>query len=290
MTFATKLPTSLQLKERVGLVVAAAGVSEAALSDLVPRQRDTERVMLALLRALRQCGLLAATWALLLGVAWPACAQPLVGKVVAVTDGDTIKVLTPKRVLIKVRLVEIDAPEKGQPWGKRSKEALSDLVFSRDVRIVAKGTDRYGRLLGRVYVGSSDVNAELIRQGAAWAYREYLTDRSLLRLESQARSARRGLWSLPASETLPPWEWRKGERQGNASAVVQSQRLAPIPFLSAAGNPPRESAAPIRCGAKRYCREMTSCDEARFYLRQCGLRSIDGDGDGRPCEKICSAR
>ena len=71
---------------------------------------------------------------------------------------------------------------------------------------MVQDTDRYGRTLGRVYVGGVDVNAEMIRQGAAWAYRQYLKDPSLLRLEAQARAAQRGLWGLPEAQRCPPWE------------------------------------------------------------------------------------
>jgi|tagenome__1003787_1003787.scaffolds.fasta_scaffold20941564_2 nuclease-like protein len=80
----------------------------------------------------------------------------------------------------KVRLAEIDTPESGQPYGSRARQALSDLAFGKSARVVAQDTDRYGRMVGRVYVGSLDVNAEMVRQGAAWVYRRYSHDASLL--------------------------------------------------------------------------------------------------------------
>lgn len=113
-----------------------------------------------------------------------------------------------------MRRVEIDAAESGQPYGSRAKQALSALVFGHDVRLVTKGLDRYGRTLARVFGGDLDVNAEMIRQGAAWAFRKYLTDQSLLALEEEARTARRGLWALPERERLPPWEWRAAKCAG----------------------------------------------------------------------------
>jgi endonuclease YncB( thermonuclease family) len=94
---------------------------------------------------------------------------------------------------VKVRLAEIDTPEARQPYGSRSRQALSDLAFGQQVRVVEQGRDRYGRVVGRVYRGSLDVNAEMVRQGAAWVYRHYNRDRSLLALEEEARAARRGL-------------------------------------------------------------------------------------------------
>jgi len=66
------------------------------------------------------------------------------------------------------------------------------------------GSGRYGRTVGRVYVGSEDVNAEMVKQGAAWVYRKYAKDPSLYRLEEQAKAARRGLWGLPEAQRRPP--------------------------------------------------------------------------------------
>jgi endonuclease YncB( thermonuclease family) len=204
-----------------------------------------------------------------------ARAPDLSGRVVAVADGDTLTLLDAQRRQIKIRLVEIDAPERGQPWGNRSKQVLSGLVFDRDVGVKVTGFDRYGRTLGRIYVGQMDVNAEMVRRGAAWVYGKYLTDQSLLRLESQAKSARRGLWSMPEGQTIAPWDWRSGVRGGVRPEGARAEvRLG---FLAG------------RCGSKQYCSEMASCTEARFYLNECRVLSLDGDGDGRPCERLCSA-
>jgi endonuclease YncB( thermonuclease family) len=106
---------------------------------------------------------------------------------------DTVTLLTGENERVCVRLTEIDAPERGQPWGKRAKEALSALVLSRAVRVAAAGLDRYGRTLGRVYVDGKNVNAEMVRTGDAWAYRQYPTGMSLLAVEGQAREGKRGL-------------------------------------------------------------------------------------------------
>lgn len=133
----------------------------------------------------------------------------LTGRVVVVTDGDTIQLLTPEKELVQVRLAEIDAPEKNQPYGQKAKQALSALCFSLDVRAVVIDQDRYGRTVARLYKGDSDVNAEMVRQGAAWVYTKYLHDRTLLAVEQDARNAKRGLWSLQEDQRVPPWEWRK---------------------------------------------------------------------------------
>ncbi len=128
-----------------------------------------------------------------------------------------------------------------------------------------------------MYVGGVDVNAEMVKQGAAWAYRQYLKDQSLLALEQQAKTAKRGLWGLPEAERCPPWDWRRGTC---ATASAPPAR-APTTTTSAA------TSSGFTCAGKRYCREMTSCEEAKFYLTQCGVGSLDGNKDGVPCETLC---
>lgn len=131
------------------------------------------------------------------------------GKVVGVSDGDTITVLK-DREQVKVRLVEIDAPEKGQAFGNRSKQALSELVRGKQVEIRERGTDRYGRTLGRIYQSGLDVNAEMVRRGMAWVYVKYVKDKRLNQLEAEARKQRRGLWA--DEDPVPPWEWRRARK------------------------------------------------------------------------------
>ncbi|MFC7738273.1 thermonuclease family protein [Roseomonas sp. GCM10028921] len=111
-----------------------------------------------------------------------------------------------------MRLGEIDTPERRQPYGTRARQAFSDLVFGKEVRVVVQDTDRYGRTVGRVHAGRVDVNAEMVRKGAAWVYRQYSRDAGLLRLEAEARTAWCGLWALPEAQRTPPSEWRAAER------------------------------------------------------------------------------
>ncbi len=210
----------------------------------------------------------------------PLPAAEYLGKVVGITDGDTLTLLVPDGASykqVKVRLGEIDTPESRQPYGERAKQALSDLAYNKQARVVVQDTDKYGRTVGRVYVGSLDVNAELVKQGAAWVYRQYLKDQSLLALEAQAQAAKRGLWALPEAQRMPPWEWRHG---GAAKAAT-------IPPAMGAPAPATTSSAGFTCTGKRYCKEMSSCDEAKFYLTQCGVGSLDGNKDGVPCETLC---
>lgn len=200
-------------------------------------------------------------------------------RVVGVHDGDTFTCLTSAKKQIKVRMAEIDTPESKQPYGTRSQQALSGLVFQKQVSLKVQDTDRYGRTVARAYVGETDINAELVRQGAAWVYRQYSKDKSLLAQESQAKAAKRGLWALPESERVPPWEWRKmSADQRQAKRETKTVKLNPAPVASAPG---------YSCSARKTCGQMSSCEEAKFHLNQCGNTRLDRDQDGVPCESIC---
>jgi len=212
---------------------------------------------------------------------WLGVPSELRGRVVGITDGDTLTLLTADHVQHRIRLAEIDAPEHDQPYGAASKQVLSGLAYMHDVRVVVVDYDRYGRTVGRIYAGSLDVNAEMVREGAAWAYRQYLHDPHLLALEQEAKRARRGLWRLQADQITPPWEWRAAERGGRHMGA--GSRRAPL--AQSAGS--QQAPMGATCGSKHYCREMTSCAEARFYLNQCRVVSLDGNHDGIPCNSLC---
>lgn len=134
-------------------------------------------------------------------------AQDLRGRVVAITDGDTLKVLTAGNTQIKVRLDGIDAPEKAQDFGHRAKEALSALCFGKTVTVISSGTDKYERTLGTIILeNGTNVNATMVKNGYAWHYKKYSSDKGLAALEDAARDAGAGLWSQP--NPIPPWEFR----------------------------------------------------------------------------------
>jgi endonuclease YncB( thermonuclease family) len=219
--------------------------------DLVPVKRFLGGVLLCLV------------------LAGPAFAGSFTGRVVSVSDGDTLVVLRPGNVQEKVRLAEIDCPEKGQPFGQAAKRKTGDLAAQKTVTVEVRTTDRYGRTVGEVFLpDGSSLNRELVRAGYAWWYRQYSKDASLGDLEAEARRARRGLWS--ETNAVPPWEWRRGNR----TSVAAPTKTSALP-------------SPAGCGQKHFCREMTSCEEAMFYLKKCGVSSLDGNGDGVPCEALC---
>lgn len=233
-------------------------------------------------------------------------AEEFTTKIIAVLDGDTVLIKRGAGVL-KIRLVDIDAPEVGhagmggkppnsqkdQPFGANSQQSLSGMVLGKQVNVVSRAMDQYGRMVAHLSVNGLDVNAEQIRRGMAWAAAGWRQSRreptgvplagndshdplhdkpELIALEAEARRAGRGLWAM--SSPIPPWDWRKQ----HATVVM------PEPV-------PRTQNAVVRdasCGDKKHCSQMSSCEEARHYLTVCGLKYLDGDVDGTPCEKLCA--
>jgi micrococcal nuclease len=140
----------------------------------------------------------------------PANAHDLLGRVTAVHDGDTFTLLV-GGVQHKIRLNGIDAPELRQAFGTRARQFLARLCFGKTVTARVVNVDRYGREVGDVYVGGVLVNAELVRAGMAWHYKQYSKDAMLAELELEARAAKRGLWSDP--KPTAPWNFRKAKKR-----------------------------------------------------------------------------
>jgi len=211
--------------------------------------------------------------AALLSASRPAASEPapasgpeariLDGRVVGVTDGDTLTILV-DREQVRIRLAQIDAPESNQPYGKSAKAALSTLAFGKQARVEVVDIDRYGRTVGEIFIDGVDVNREMVREGHAWAYTKYSHTTEIIELEDSARTAKKGLWALPENQREPPWIWRHTPRA------------------------PRPKSGPLVCGTRTYCGEMAGCEEARFYFEKCGVQSLDGDSDGIPCESLCA--
>ena len=156
-------------------------------------------------------------WALLFGLAHSAFAEVILGRVVGVSDGDTITVLTREHKQIKVRLASIDAPESHQAFGQASKQSLAAMVFNHLVQVEYQKKDRYGRLVGKVTINAQDVCLTQIERGLAWHYKQYereqpVDDRaSYAQAEVKARDGHLGLWK--DQSPVPPWEFRKGGRR-----------------------------------------------------------------------------
>ena len=141
-------------------------------------------------------------------------ASEITGSVVSVIDGDTIEVLHNDKAE-RIRLSGIDCPEKGQAYGKRAKQAASDLAFGKEVTLQTFGKDKYGRTIADVLLPDrTNVNHKLVKDGWCWWYRKYAPGNTVLEgLEKEAREARKGLWTDP--QPVPPWEYRRSRRTRN---------------------------------------------------------------------------
>lgn len=140
-------------------------------------------------------------------------AAEIQGRVIRVLDGDTIEIKTlPAKIVvyevpIRVRLINIDAPEKKQAFGHCSANQLKALLAGQSVTVSYTQTDRYGRIIGRVFTtNGTDASRFMVQSGAAWVYERYNADESLPALQREAQEQKRGLWA--DSNPVPPWEWR----------------------------------------------------------------------------------
>lgn len=222
-----------------------------------------------------------------------AQAEIFSAKVIAVLDGDTVLVLRGAQK-IKVRLANIDAPEVGhagmgglppnsqkdQPFGTQSRVSLLEMVGKKQVQIDSQAVDQYGRTVGQISVDGLNVNQEQVRRGMAWEYSHYHSDKTYIGLQSDAQQARRGLWTQTSPQA--PWQWRKLHPSiapaKQANKHNSSNHAVPMALYD------------LECGKKRYCAQMNSCDEAHFYLTRCGMKTLDGNKDGVPCENLCSGK
>lgn len=141
----------------------------------------------------------------------------LVGRVVKVSDGDTITVLDSSKTQHKIRLQGIDAPEKKQAFGNASRKFLAGLVANREVRVAWSKRDRYQRILGTVFVDGKDANLEMLKAGMAWHYKKYDSTPAYAQAESEARAAKRGLWQ--DKNPTEPEQFRKAKRAKNGGAL-----------------------------------------------------------------------
>ncbi|HEX4142983.1 MAG TPA: thermonuclease family protein [Pirellulales bacterium] len=157
------------------------------------------------------------------------------GKVVRIADGDTITVLDANKVQHKIRLAEIDAPEKGQAFGTKSKERMSEKVGDKEVVVHWTKKDRYGRIVGDVLLGERRINLEMIQDGLAWHYKRYSKSRELAEAEEEARKAKKGLWV--DKEPVPPWEYRKQEREKKEKTRGQRAAVPVVQTLLLASKP-----------------------------------------------------
>ncbi len=137
-----------------------------------------------------------------------ACiSQTYEGRVINVADGDSFTILHQGKEL-RVRLAEVDAPEHGQPYWKKSKQALKDYVLDKNILVEEFDVDQYNRLVGHVYIDETWINGELVRLGHAYVYTDYAVSAKLFKYEQAAEKNKKGIWQLPANQRVKPWLWR----------------------------------------------------------------------------------
>lgn len=184
------------------------------------------------------------------------------GKVVSVTDGDTITVLDATKQQYKIRLASIDAPESTQPYSTQARQALAAKIFQQQVTIRWKERDRYGRVLGHIYLDDRWINRELVDEGWAWHYITYSDDPELASAEKAARDSVRGLWQTAG--VAAPWEYRKEKK----AAILEAQRQEKIAAdrLIAEQKAAAEKAAAAERFQAQYRAQVAEAEEkARAY-------------------------
>ncbi len=180
-----------------------------------------------------------------IGWAYPA-------KVVGVHDGDTVTVLDEEKVQHKIRMGSIDTPELGQPYGQNARQAVAALVFGKTVEVEPVDPDRYGRTVAVLMPGEENVNRELVREGAAWAYRQYLNDPEMVKLEEDAGAHERGLWLCRPTRSCRPGSGARltGFRHSRQRRAARRTQLPLLPAPLAA-SPAQASASAARWAAVR---------------------------------------
>jgi endonuclease YncB( thermonuclease family) len=222
------------------------------------------------------------TWAA--GPKAPAKAPPqpteLTGVVARVIDGDTLWLKSEgQSEPAVIRLEGIDAPESCQPWGGEAKQALTELALNRSVTVKIVARDDHGRVVGKVYDGTKDLGDRLVRDGHAWSSR-YKYDRGpYMAEERMAQALKRGLHGAGTPEMPRVFRQRHGPCAGDTAAPKPSAAADATPAVTLA------AAAAPRCDGRQYCRQMTSCAEATWFLKNCPDMKMDGNRDGVPCEQ-----
>ena len=168
---------------------------------------------------------------------FPAFASTVItGKVVGVSDGDTITVLQ-KKHQYKIRLYGVDCPESGQAFGNKAKQFTANMVFGKDVVVNVYDTDRYLRSVGVVRIGGATLNEALLKNGLAWYYEKYCKESfcpEWEKLQQQAQDEENGQWA--DKKQVPPWDWRKDKREGTQKRGIAWDFAEEAPTVKIHGN------------------------------------------------------
>lgn len=139
--------------------------------------------------------------------------ETIYGKIKKIKDGDTVVLLDSNKKQHTIRLAEIDAPEKSQDFGQKSKEYLIKLCANKYVEIKVKSKDRYNRKIGTIFYNEKNINYQMVYSGFAWQYKQYSKSEKLAEYEKSAKINKRGLWAK--KNPTPPWKWRKYNKLKN---------------------------------------------------------------------------
>ncbi|MEJ5104990.1 thermonuclease family protein [Chryseobacterium sp. MYb328] len=146
------------------------------------------------------------------------------GKVIKISDGDTITVLLKGNKQKKLRLADVDCPENGQAFGKNAKQFTSSQVFGKTIKFTETSTDRYGRSIAKVYYDQDKyLSKEVIKAGMGWWYFSYSKDDSLGRLQEKAQQKKMGLWQ--DVHAIAPWEYRKMKREQSKKKKMEASKI-----------------------------------------------------------------
>lgn len=209
-----------------------------------------------------------------------AAAEEYSAKVIVVIDGDTLVVLH-NNAKVKIRLANIDAPEKDQAFGMDARQAMISMVLKKQVRIESKAVDKYGRTVALVSLDGLNVNEEMVRRGMAWEYSYFKPGRVYMALQSEAQQAHRGLWLQ--RNPIAPWVWRRTHPSSQSDYSKQESKHKTARARIGVFND-------TTCGNKTHCSQMNSCEEAYFYFTECGVTTLDKSKDGIPCKQLCGEK
>jgi endonuclease YncB( thermonuclease family) len=212
----------------------------------------------------------------------------LTGTVSRIVDGDTLWLRTADgSEPAVIRIEGIDAPERCQPGGKEATAALTDLALNRTVTVRVVAHDEWGRTVGKVVDGPKDIGDRMVRDGHAWSTRFKYDRGPYVAEERMAQSLKRGLHADGGAIQPREFRQRNGPCEGDAPPHA-APRAAPLP---AAARPAAAAVAGPRCDGRLHCSQMTSCQEATWFLKNCPGVKMDGNRDGVPCEQQwCNAR
>ena len=207
----------------------------------------------------------------------------LTGLVSRIVDGDTLWVKTAADAEpVVIRIEGIDAPESCQPGGAEATQALTKLVLNRNVTVHIVAHDDYARIVGKVFDGTVDVGDRMVRDGHAWSARFKYDRGPYMAEERMAVALKRGLHGEAGAVMPRDFRQRNGECP-HAGGVLKRAEAKPAPIVTAAGATAAENSS-RRCDGRRYCSQMSSCEEATWFLKNCPGMKMDGNNDGVPCE------